>query len=236
MVKLHLKRHSMPASWPVKRKNIQFVAKPNAGSYKREYVVPMQVLLRDVLQIAHTTKEAKYIVNHEEVKVNGKKVEDAKFPVGIFDVVEIPKTSQKFTILFNEKGRFRTIDVKDSNIYEKVTKKTVLSAKKYQINFMSGHNLLVDEKTFKQLNTGDTIIFDFDKKKVSGVLPLKEGNVAYVFDGNYKGKFGVIKSFANYNGLTRDNVGLEIEGQIQTTAKDYCFVVGTKKEDLKRFD
>jgi len=232
----HLKRHSMPTSWPVKRKNITFVAKPQPGSHKRDYVTSVVVLLRDELGYAQTSKEAKRIVHEEEILVNGKKVTDIKSAVGIFDVFEIKKTSEKFTVLFNEVGRLKLVATKEDLIYLKVSKKTLTPGKKCQLNFMNGFNLLVDEKTFAGVKVNDTVVYDFAKKKISSIMNLKEKAQVYFFDGKFKGQFGEVKSFIAYNGLARDVAQVEINETEHNTAKDYCFVIGAKKADIKRFE
>ncbi len=65
---------------------------------------------------------------------------------------------------------------------------------------------------------------------------MKEGAQVYVFDGKFKGKLGEIKSFTHYSGVTRDVAQITIGKVEHNTAKDYCYVVGAKKEDLKRFE
>lgn len=226
----------MPVSWPVKRKNITFVGKPNPGSMKREYVVSVTVLLRDVLGYAQTAKDVKYIVNNGQIVVNGREVKDAKFACGIFDVFEIKKTNEKYVILFSaEEKNLKLVPTKDDLIYLKVAGKTITPGKKFQMNFSNGYNLLVDEKTFKSVSVQDTVVYDFANKKVVSTIALKEGVFAYIFDGNFKGHFAQIKSFVSYKGLTRDVAQITLDNAEHSTAKDYCFVVGEKKEDLKRF-
>lgn len=232
----HLKRHTAPTAWPIKRKNITFIAKPNPGSHKSEYVTPIVVILRDILGYAETSKEVKLIIHNEEVLVNNKRVQDIKFPVGLFDIIEIKKTKEKFVALFDKVGKVKLIPTKDNNVYLKVTKKTQLANKKYQLNFMNGFNTLVDEKTFKTTKVNDSVVFDLDKKKISSVLSLKEGNYVFLFEGKFKGQFGEIKGFTLYNGLTKDLVQIQIGDTIHNTAKDYCYVIGAKKSDLKRFE
>ena len=231
----HLKRHSAPTSWKIKRKNITFIAKPNSGSMKSKYVVPVVVLLRDVLNYAQTMKEVKLIIHNEEVLVNGKRVQDHKYPIGMFDVVEIKKTSEKFVILFNEFGKLKTIATKDNLIYLKLAGKTVFKGGNFQLNFMNGFNLIVNAKAFAGINVNDTVVYDFIKKKVSSVINLKEGAAVYLFDGKFKGHFAIVKSFVSYNGVTRDLVNIEYNNEAHSTAKDYCYVVGSNKNDLKRF-
>ena len=232
----HLKRHSMPVSWPIKRKNINFITKPKAGSHKLGYVVPVVVLLRDVLGYAKTLKEAKLIVYTGDVLVNGKKINDVKYPCGIFDTFEIKESKEKFTILFNELGKVKLVPAKDDLIYLKVSGKTLLPGKKFQINFMNGFNIVVDDKTAKGFKVNDTIVYDYIKKKVMQTLALKEGNFVYIFDGKFKGQFGEIKSLTVYHGLSRDIALLDIKKKEHSTAKDYCFVIGTSATDLKRFE
>jgi len=231
----HLKRNSMPASWPVKKKNITFVVNPNPGSHKREYVIPVVILLRDLLGVAATSKEAKQIVHNKEVLVNGKKVNDIKTPVGIFDIFEIKQANEKYVVLFNNVGRINLIPTKDNLIYLKITGKKVLGNDKFQFNFMNGFNLIVDKKSFTTAKVNDTLVYDFDKKKVSSIINFKEGNFVYIFDGKFKGTLAQVKSFINYNGVAKDIVVLDINGEEQSTVKDYCYVVGTKKTDIKRF-
>ncbi|MCA9486392.1 hypothetical protein H6501_00090 [Candidatus Woesearchaeota archaeon] len=233
--KRHLKRTGMPLAWPTKRKNITFTTRPKPGSHKREYVCPLGVVLRDLLSYATTTKEAKVILHNEEVLVNGKKCSDVKHPVGLFDIVEIKKTGDKFFLLFNEEGRFKSIPVEDSYLYLKVSKKLVLGKDKFQLAFMNGFTLSVDAKTFAETKVADTIIYDYTTKKISGTVSLKTGAFVYVFDGKYKGSFGVAKEFTSYHGLTKDVVLLVVGEHEHTTAKEYCFAIGNSEKDMKRF-
>lgn len=232
----HLKRNAAPTAWPIKRKNITFIAKPNPGSHKSKYVTPVVVILRDVLGYAETSKEVKLIVHNEEILVNNKKVQDIKFPVGLFDIIEIKKTAEKYIALFDTVGKIKLIPTKDNTAYLKITNKTQLSNKKYQLNFMNGFNTLVDEKTFKSVKVNDSVVFDLNKSKISSVLNLKEGNYVFLFEGKFKGQFGEVKGFTLYNGLTRDLVQIQIGDEVHSTAKDYAYVVGSKKTDLKRFE
>ncbi|MFW6286128.1 MAG: hypothetical protein ACOC16_03325 [Nanoarchaeota archaeon] len=231
----HLKRHSAPSAWSIKRKNITFVTKPNPGSYKTRYVVPVIIIIRDILKYAETSKEVKLIIHNQEVLLNGKKVIDIKTPVGMFDILEIKEAKEKYMVLFDNFGKIKLISVKDNLLYLKVNNKKQVKSGGYQLNFMNGFNLLVDEKVFNSVNVEDTVIFDYVKKKIEKVLPLAEKSFVYMFDGKFKGFFGEVKKFDLYNGLTKDNVQIDINNVIHTTAKDYCFVVGTKKEDLKKF-
>ena len=101
---------------------------------------------------------------------------------------------------------------------------------------MNGFNLLVEEKVFNSIKVEDTLVYDFVKKKVVSTVALKEGSYVYFFDGKFQGKFGEVKEFVPFNGLTKDVVKVQVGSEVQSTAKDYAFAIGTKKEDLKRFN
>lgn len=232
----HLKRHSMPISWPIKRKNITFITRPRPGSHQREYVTTVLVLLRDVLKYVKNAKEAKYVVNNEKFIVNGKEIKDIKAPVGLFDIVEVPSMETKCVMLFDNFGKIKLLETTQESVLLKVAGKTSLPGGKFQLNYMNGYNTLVDEKTFKTVSVEDTVVFDFKKKKTEKVMKLKEGNFVYVFDGKFQGQIGKIESFTNYNGLAVDTVVIKIGDMAHTTARAYCFVVGEKKEDFKELE
>lgn len=221
----HLKRHSMPTSWPVQRKTITFTTRPNPGSMKRDYVVALVVLLRDVLGLVHTTKEAKFAVNSGFIKVNGRVVKDIKAPVGIFDVVEIEKTKQKFVFVFDEKGKIKIVDSSDNSVLLKVKSKTLVKGGKFQINTFSGFNILVDEKEAKKIVTNSTIVYDFKKSKVSKVLELAKKATVYIMDGKYVGNVGEITEITKYNGVAPDLVTIKTKDATHTTSLKYCYVV-----------
>lgn len=225
----HLKRTNMPNSWPVKKKGITFITRPNAGSHKLDYVTSVVVLLREVLGYAKTAKDAKYIVYNEELLVNGKKVTDIKTAVGMFDIFEITKTSEKFVLIFDEVGRLKLVPTKDSTITLKIASKSILKNGKFQLNMMNGYNVLVDEKAFKKAKVEDSVVYDYTKKAIKKVVELKEGAQVYLFDGKFKGQFATVKGFTKYNGLANDLVTLDIAGAEASTAKAYCYVLENTK-------
>lgn len=232
----HLKRHSMPKSWNVKRKNVTFISRPAPGAHKKEYGTSIIILLRDILGYVKTKSEAVYAVKNTEILVNGAKVTSIDQPCGLFDIIEIKATKEKFTLLFNEVGRLKIVPTKDDLLIAKVIGKQIIKGGKFQITLFNGFNVLVDEKQFKALNVEDSVAYDVSKKKITETMALDKGAFMYIFDGNFKGRFGEVKEFTLYNGLSRDVATIQIGTETHTTAKDYCYVVGKSKEALKRFE
>ena len=87
---MHQKRLSAPKTYKIPRKVSKWVVKPSPGPHNKE-AIPLLVLVRDFLELADTGREARRIISSGEILVDGIVRKDYKFPVGLFDVVTIPK-------------------------------------------------------------------------------------------------------------------------------------------------
>ena len=86
---VRLKRLVAPRWWPIERKTKKFILAPR-GPHTKDFSLPLLVLIRDVLKLSETGKEAKNIIKKGEVLVDGKKRKDPNFGVGLLDLIEIP--------------------------------------------------------------------------------------------------------------------------------------------------
>ena len=71
MSRSHIKRLVMPRSWPLPRKSSIWVQKPNPGGHSIEHCMPLALVLRDVIGVAHTRREAKRILRDLQRRVRG---------------------------------------------------------------------------------------------------------------------------------------------------------------------
>ena len=55
----HIKRLMMPRSWPLPRKTTVWVQKPDPCGHSIEKCMPMGMIIRDILGVAHNRREAK---------------------------------------------------------------------------------------------------------------------------------------------------------------------------------
>ena len=83
----HLKRLAMPRSWPLPRKTTVWVTRPAPGAHSLEHCMPITLVLRDVLGMAKTAREVRYILHNELAKVDGRIVKDTRRGVGLMDVL-----------------------------------------------------------------------------------------------------------------------------------------------------
>ena len=130
----HLLRLVAPKSWPMtKRKGIRFITRPRSGPHKILESIPLNLLLKDVLNHASTTKEIKTILNKGKVLVNNKIVKDYKCPIGIMDTISIPSTKEYYVVLIGENGKFSLNKItkeKASLKFCKIINKTLLRKNK----------------------------------------------------------------------------------------------------------
>lgn len=191
----HLKRMAMPRSWPFPRKGTKYVTKSLPGR-KIEYALPICMILRDLLKIASTKKEVKKILLAKEVLVDNKIAKDILLPVGLFDILALPKINKYYRVEFSKKGKLGMTEISENEAYTKLCKiigKKVLKKGRVQINLYDGKNFLYDEG-----KVNDSVIVDLKENKIVKHLPLKEGALVYVMGGKYKSIKGeVIKREGN---------------------------------------
>ena len=223
MVKNHLTRLTAPKSWTLKRKLTKWIAKPSSGPHKIVNSVTVDLLLKTLLSYTKTTKEVKQILHNKDFVVNGKVIRDHKFPVGVMDIIELPKLKEIYQVLFDVKGKLSLYPIKSSSSKLcKVIGLTILKKKKMQVNLHDGKNILLDKFDGK---VGDTVIFNFKSKQIEKVLKLEKDALIYLIYGKHTGTFGSVKEIIPVKGFEKQRLVYIIDGVDTETLKDYVFVV-----------
>jgi small subunit ribosomal protein S4e len=189
---MHIKKTQMPTSWPIPRKGKgkRYVAVPSHAAKKG---ISLLFLLRDVLKLAKTRKEARHMTLNGMVKVNNKIRHDENFPVQVFDVVNLDKAKLNYRLeIINKKFRLEEIPAKDADTkIVKISGKKVLEKNKIQMNLNDGQNIITKEK----FSVGDSALLNTKKNTVEKILPLKEGANVEVVVGKHAGEKGKIEGF-----------------------------------------
>ncbi|MBS3135192.1 30S ribosomal protein S4e [Candidatus Woesearchaeota archaeon] len=223
MGKNHLKRLNAPKTWPISRKGSKWITKQNPGPHKLNESMPLNIIIRDLLIYAKTTKEVKNILSNKDILINKRVIKEKKFPVGTFDIIEIPKTKENFLFLLNKKGKFflQKIDDKKAEVkHLKIIGKKVLKKNKLQINLYNGNNFLTDKKEY---NVGDTLLINLKDKKILKHLKLEKNADVYIIDGKYVGLTGTVESLSSNK--KNDTIDLKINNKNVKTLKKYIFVI-----------
>jgi ribosomal protein S4E len=177
----------MPKTWPLarKRKTRKFISVPSHSFNKG---ISVLFILRDILKIVNTRKEARYITLNGLVKVNNKIRKDENFPLNVLDTISLEKENLHYRLeIVNKKFKLKKITDKEcERKIVKISGKKILGKNNIQINFDDGQNFLTKEK----FSVGDSAIINTKENKIEKILPLKEGVTVEVVLGKHAGEKG----------------------------------------------
>jgi len=225
----HMKLVAAPRSWPLPRKGRKWVMKPYPGPHSKEMSLPLLVVVRDILHLAENAREARYIIKGGNILVDGRVRREPKFPVGLFDVITIPKIDARYRVLIDSSGRLRLVPESISDNLTKlyrVRNKTIVKGGKIQLNLHDGTNILVEDQSIKP---GDSILLSLPEKKILEHIPLKQGTLALIVGGQHAGELSRVHEVKVIRSPMRNVVVLEgFE-----TIVDYVFPVGIDEPLIK---
>lgn len=233
MGKNHLKRIAAPKNWSVARKESKWIARPLPGKHKINNCITVSFMLRNILNYAKTSKEIKKILNDGNFIVDKKITKDQRISLGLMDVIQIPKLNENYRLLYNIDGRLNAVPIeeKESNLkLLKIIRKKTVKKGKIQITFHDGRTISLDKFDGK---IGDTALFNFENKNITKFMELNKGAAVYFNGGAHIGSIGEVKEIIIENKLSKPKVLVEINGKEYTTLKDYAFVVGKDKPEIK---
>ena len=232
-----LKRKPAPDFWPIHKKEFTWVVKPACGPHTLDNCLSLTLVLREVLGVAKTKKEAGMILSSGKVMVNGKVRRKADFPVGLMDVISMPDLNQFYRVLPSDKGlSIRPISQSDSGFRLSRVEDKVTVSKGIQISLHDGSNLLVNvadpkNPTEVTYETFDVLKLSLPDKEVTEVLKTKVGNIAVITGGKNIGKMGKIVEIEKTEAKKRRQALAVIEdanGAKYQTVLDYVFSLGEK--------
>jgi len=229
-MKKHLKRLPAPRSWSIPRKTDFWVVRPSPGPHPMGASVPIGSILRDMLKVCDTAREARHILNNRGVLVDGRVVTDAKFPVGLMDVLTLKETKAHYRMLVNTRGRMSLVPIEEAEATWKLCRvedKTTVRGGKTQLNLHDGRNILLAKDAYK---TGATLKIHVPDQKVVEHYELGQGAPILVTAGQHVGEIAHIQEVQ----LTRNpraNVVTFTEGFSTDIGK--VFVLGTGAPAIK---
>lgn len=222
-----LKRLLSPKFWRIPKKEYKWVVSPKPGPHPKFYSIPLQIVVRDILKLADTAKEAITIIRRGEILVDGKPRKDYGYPVGLFDSISIPLAKKYYRVVPISNG-LTLIEISAKESSKKICKiKNKTSIKgKTQLNLSDGKNILVKDKKYK---TGDSLLLEVPSLKVVDHISLASGNMGIVSKGKNAGKLGKIKEIIPGTIKEEPQIVCEMDGRKQKILKDMFFVLGKDK-------
>lgn len=237
----HLKRLAAPWFWPILRKEYKWVVKPSAGPHPTDRSLPLLVVIRDVLGLAETAREAKRIIFDGKVYIDGVVRKDYKFPVGVMDTISIPDIDfyARFVPYPVKYLWYVKIPKEEKSLkIVRVENKTTVNGGDIQLNLMDGRNIQIKVKDptkpieASNISTLDSLLIEVPSQNILQHIKLDVGKLAVVIHGRNVGRIGRIVSIDIKPGLRkrRSIVMLEdLQGHRFQTILDYILVIGEDK-------
>lgn len=222
-----MKRIAAPKTWPIKRKISTFVMRPDAGK-KLDLSMPLGLLLREVSNLTENSRQTKSILNAGSVIVDGKARKELRFPVGLYEVIEIVPDKKQYRLGLSNTGSLQLFPIAATEKtvrLQKIVSKKIVAGKKLQLGLLSGAVVRMDAsaKNVKDFTVGDSVLID-EKSAVTKHLPLKVGSYVQFIGGKHIGTIGVIES------IEGQKITATVDGAAVETLLDYAVVVGEDKK------
>ena len=220
----HLKRLAMPRSWPLPRKTSIWVTRAAPGAHALELCMPLNVVIRDILEYANSTREVRHILHNNLASIDGRVCKDVRRGVGFMDVLTLGE--DHYRCILDRKGRLRYRPISKKEAETKVCRingKTTIKGGKTQLNLHDGRNMLVDDAT--EYNTGDSLVISLPSQEVKEHIRFAEGTRCYLTGGAHVGEFADVKEYI----VKRSSMPNEVQfGEFGTVVSN-VFAVGDQK-------
>ena len=224
--KRHLKRLFAPQDWMLSKLTGVFAPRPRAGAHKARECVPLLIILRNRLKYALNGREAQMILRQKLVNVDGRARVDTKYPVGFQDVVEIPRTGERFRMLYDVKGRFSLVKIGAAEASIKLCKVVNIHTTTGRVPVVTTHDGRRLRYASPKINIGDTIVIDIATQKVQEVMKMRAGKSAMVTGGANRGRIGSIVSLERHPGAFDLAHMRDASGHDFITRMSNIFVIG----------
>jgi len=229
-VSRHQKRLSMPKTWNIQRKTHKWAVKASPGPHSGLKGIPLLLVIRDVMKLANSSREVKKILHDGNVLVDGVVRRDYKFPVGVFDVITIPKIDLSYRVFLDEKQRLSLRKISDPEVKLcKITDKTIVKGGNTQLNLHDGSNVVSDEYSY---HPSDSVILSLPERKVLKHLTYKPGSLALVIGGAHSGELATIEDVRKTRSAMPNMTALHSSYDFETI-EDYVFVVGKGTPEIE---
>lgn len=240
--KKHLKRKPAPGFWPIHRKEYVWTIRSKPGPHALNQSLPLAMVVRDILGFAKTRKEAKNIISHGKIIVDGQARKEVAFPLGLMDVISIPEAESFYRVLSHEKGFTLHPIEKDESTFKlcRIENKIVVDHGHVQLNLHDGTNRLIrvtdpknpHEAVYETLNV---LKIAMPGGEIIGQMKLAKNAPALIIGGQNRGIHGKIVEVEEVSGKKRRSLLTTVEdaaGKRFQTILDFVFVVGDSDQSI----
>jgi len=165
-------------------------------------------------------------LNNGDVFIDGAKVKLLGTPVGLMDVVSLPRLGEDYRVsILKGSLVLDKISAEQAKLkYCRIIGKTTIKKGKVQLNLHDARNFVI-EKEEDRFKVGDSIITSLPKQQIKGFLKMEKGAKCLVFKGKHAGTVGVLEEILERAGSKASEARLNSGGDSFITLKDYLIVV-----------
>ena len=190
---LKVKRSAAPPFWQIARKDKRFVVRTSPGPHPKNYSYPLLVVLRDILGLTRTRREALSVLNAGVVKVDGRVVRSEAFPVGLMDVIELANIGKYYRVVPSF-GRLVPVEILEKESELKVcmvkSKKTIKGAR-IGYGLHDGRTIFPEAEV--DIRPGDACIVKIPSQEFQGSFRLNKGGLALLIKGERSGEVATVE-------------------------------------------
>ena len=223
-----LKRQMAPLFWGINRKNKRFVITVRPGSHPKNRSIPTAILLRDVLKMVTTLREAKSVIYNGKINVDGITRKSLHHSIGLMDVIELQGISDVYRLVPTHGHILQPIKIDSSEKSKKivkVTSKTTIRGKKTQLGFHDGRTIIADNN----VNVGDSCLIQIPEQKILDVIKLEKNSLVIVTKGVNTGQIGHINNINEATFTLSKRINLTIDKKKFEMPADLVIVIGKEK-------
>ena len=185
---LKAKRSATPAFWQISRKDKRFVVRTSPGPHPKNYSYPLLVVLRDILGLVKTRREALSVLTGGRIHVDGRPVRSEAFPVGLMDVIELPDLGKSYRMVPSY-GRLVPVEISEK---EKDLKLCIVKSKRSirgsKISYGLHDGRMIFPEAEVDLRPGDACIIKVPGQEFQGSFRLSKGSSALLVKGERSGE------------------------------------------------
>jgi small subunit ribosomal protein S4e len=229
---MRMKRLTAPSYWKIEKKKSKWTVPPRPGPHRRDESIPLQIALRDVLKMVETGEEAKTVIKRGDILIDGIPKKDHAFPVGLMDVLSIPKVKKFYRAVPVASG-MELMEISEGEAALKLCRingKSIVRKGKMQLNLHDGRNILVPKDEYK---TGDSVLIKVPSQEIQKHLRMEKGYLGLITRGRNSGKIATLKEIITTRSREPNKVLCKLDDKEMELRKDDIFVVGKEEPEIK---
>ncbi|MEJ6715728.1 MAG: 30S ribosomal protein S4e, partial [Euryarchaeota archaeon] len=183
--------------------------------------MPINLVIRDVLGLAHSTREVRHILHNGLAKVDGRICKDTRRGVGLMDVLSLGDAHYRCVLDHNGRLRYRQISAAEAEWKIcRIESKSTIKGGKTQLNLNDGRNILVDDAA--EYSSGSSLKLALPSQEILEHIKFSEGVRCYLIGGAHVGGFANMTSYD----VKRSSMPNEVQFEEFGTVATNVFAVG----------